>query len=103
MNDLKNTPNALEKRYWPLRLSLICGGVAWAIILLNFTSIFGNSFSRIFWFVPPAILGFFAGTVSYFKCQRKLMAGIAIAVNGLSLAVLVLIIVLLTRSGGFRE
>lgn len=103
MNVIKNNAKGSQKYSWSLYLSLIFGGVSWTIILLNFTPVLGNSFGRIFCFVPPAILGLAAGFISLFGPANKKMAGVAICLNSLAIVVLLVIMVLLINGGGFRE
>ena len=105
MTKSTNDQVASNKSGWLFYLSVGFGGVAWAIIFLNFTHFFGTNFSVVFWFVPFSLLGTVTGLVDYHKRKNKPSAAIAVGINILSLMVLLLILILLARAGGdaFRQ
>jgi ABC-type dipeptide/oligopeptide/nickel transport system permease subunit len=78
-------------------LSLFFGIASWVLLGLRFTPILGTGPDTLFLFFPPAVLGLITGVVARIRCQDKKLTRIAIWINALPFAILVLFIVALLR------
>src|SRR5258707_7286672 len=74
-----------EEKEPTLYVSYFCGVAAWALIVLRFTPVLGNSVNSVFWFVPVTVLGIVTGVASHFRCRNKGMARFAIWISSLSI------------------